>query len=241
MKNIFSFEDFIFENVIHSSLQKSKDRGMSKLYNDLSTPSKKKLESAGKLKSIAFEEVNDPIYPDLSGDFLTFRFSDIEDPIPYPFLHYKKNENGEPSFDVNVPFPDEIRKYFSWVGKKLENPGYYTEEMIWKYIEFMHGQNRSYYVRHAANEIIYCYYDKYDRERSRFDISDLRYRDSDPYKNLMKIGCKETTSDLKMKNGTIEISIDYRIYSIHSNGYMRSKYCKEGRVSPILSNSIYAI
>lgn len=241
MNNIMSFGEFLMES-ISPLISKSKDREMNRLFRTLSSVSKKRLEASGNLLSISFEDTQDPLDPNLSGDFLTFRFSDINDPIPFPYI-FSSAVMGDSSYSISVPSEDELKRYLSWVGEKIGNSDFYNDEKIGIYLGGLYKHpgdagHYDYYLREIASQILDCYYERYKREIGSLDISGLEYRESEQYKDLIKLGCKETTSDRQLKNGTIQFSIESgRTYMINSNGYMRTRWGSDGRVTVILSNS----
>lgn len=223
MKNLISYSEFLLEG-ISSEIKKLKGTNTSigKLYRMIDGPERRQLEGAGRLIDISVQNVQSPLKSDgSSNDYLTFTFSDIKSPIPYPFL---KSNSDHTEYKLVYPRKEEIKSYFLWVDGVIQN-NYFTDEKINKIIEHIfYGANPEFYAMYYSAEVIYCYYDKYRRESQFLDVSDRSYQNLTEYNDLIKLGATEVTTGRQLKNGTIAFKFGNRTVMIHSNGYVRNSF-----------------
>jgi len=217
MNKIKTFSQFIFEGT-SQILSKSKNKGISDFFRYMDSPQRKQLEGAGRLTDLSFQEIENPIKPGVIENYLTFSFSDISDPIPYPFVVYDPSSD---SIDLKTLTKKEVFEYFPWVERKIQNVFFDVPKMDHFYDSVLSAPKH--YIAYGASMVIECYYDKYKRETQFLNISDGAYQNLPEYKDLIKTGWKETTSPRRLKGGTISMSNPavWGEYTIHSNGYIR--------------------
>lgn len=226
MKTIKKFKEFIFEK-ISPSIDKLKGRKKERLISEFNSAVFKKLQGAGRIEEISFKRSENPISSRNYGNYLFIKFSDIKDPIIFPFVVY-----DEYMEDVD---------YLQYIGYESENYIEYVENKIGN--NFWNSSFREDWNASSIGNsffpliggIINCYYDKFMRETPFLDLSKFGYKDLNEYKDLLRMGLKDISSERMIKSGTIKFSNEWgREYMVHTNGYLR--YSTGGRVSLISKN-----